>query len=457
MGIKIEKWRFSLAGLLVLAMVVCPLYFANNAKAAEPQPESFKVGAILTLSGPMAAMGLLEKDGIEIALADLNKNGGVLVQGKKRPIEVIYFDDEASPKKAIDATHSLINKEKVKVIVGLRMNEAIEACQQITEKKKVFVVAAVASYPGVFLGKKYGVLLGDSGWTESVSIVRLLTDKPEKLKKAGIDPAIDKRYDFKNKKVAYYGRDEMYCVYADLGAKAAIEAFGKNQGLKYVGGTMYPIGTTDVTPYVQRMMANKPDIIYVGLYIYEDTLKLCRALKEMGYDFGPNGNLLLVNSNDDFNWGHVIDPLWKEGINLAGSLSTGQDMPLELALKYPKRADFVSKMKAKHNRLPGLLEDNGYDQMLFLAKAVESANTMTDADKIKDAMLKLKVDGVRGPNQVFVTPQTVPSMKKYVNELILPHYARLIVDKNQAKYLGWYYKEDMYWGDGVFGKDLLVK
>jgi branched-chain amino acid transport system substrate-binding protein len=457
MCVKSEKSRHCLAGLLVLTMVLGSLYFVKNVKAAEVQPEKFKVGAILTLSGPMAAMGLLEKDGIEIALADLNKNGGVMVQGKKRPIEVIYFDDEASPKKAIDATYSLINKDKVKVIVGLRMNEAIEACQQITEKKKIFVVAAVASYPGVFLGKKYGVLLGDSGWTESISLVRLLTDKPEKLKKAGIDPAVDKRYDFKNKKIAYYGRDEMYCVYADLGAKAAIETFGKSQGLTYVGGTMYPIGTTDVTPYVQRMMASKPDIVYVGLYIYEDTLKLARALKEMGYDFGPNGNLLLVNTNDDFNWGHVIDPLWKEGISLKGSLSTGQDMPLEVAQKYPMRAEFINKMQAKHKRLPGLLEDNGYDQMLFLAKAVENANTMTDSDKIKSAMLKLKVDGVRGPGQVFVTPQTVPSMKMYVNQLILPHYARLIIDKNQAKYLGWYYKEEMYWGDGVFGKDLLVK
>jgi branched-chain amino acid transport system substrate-binding protein len=449
--------RHSLSRLLFLVMVLCPIYGAKNANAADVQPEKFRVGQVLTLSGPMAAMGLLEKDGLMIAIEDLNKKGGVMVQGKRRLIEPVFYDDEASPKKAIDATYNLINKDKVKVIVGIRMNEAIEAVQQITEAKKIFVVTALASYPGVFLGKKYGVLLGDSGWTESVSITKLLTENPAKLKKAGISPDVDKRYDFRNKKVAYYGRDEMYCAYAELGAKEAIGYFGKKQGLKYAGSTIYPIGTNDVTPYVQRMMAGKPDIVYVGLYLYEETLKLCRALKEMGYDFGPNGNLLLVNSNDDFNWGHVMEPLRKEGINLKGSLSTGQDMPLVVAESYPMRAEFIKKMMAKHKRLPGLLEDGGYDQMLFLAKAVEAANTMTDTDKIRNAMQKLSIDGVRGPGQVFVTPKSVPALKTYANQVVLPHYARVITDNNKDKYLGFYYKEEIYWGRGVAGKSVLIK
>jgi hypothetical protein len=357
MYVRSERFQHWLAGLLLLVMLFCPLYVAKNANAAEAQPETFKVGQILTLSGPMAVMGLLEKDGLMIAVEDLNKNGGVMVQGKKRLIEPIFYDDEASPKKAVDATYTLINKDKVKIIVGVRMNEAIEAVQQITEPKKVFVVAALASYPGVFLGKQYGVLLGDSGWTESVSAVRFLTDKPEKLKKAGIDPAIDKRYDFRNKKVAYFGRDEMYCVYADLGAKDAIAEFGKKQGLTYTGGTLYPIGTTDVTPYVQRMMAAKPDIVYVGLYLYEEELKLMRALKEMGYTTGRNGNLLLINTNDDYNHAHIMDPLWKEGFDLTGCISTGQDMPVEIGPKYSIRNAFIEKMMSKHKRQPGLLED----------------------------------------------------------------------------------------------------
>jgi len=443
-------------GAVLLGMLLTPLGMVKPVNAGA-QPEKFKIGVILTLSGSMAAMGLLEKDGMEIALEDLNKNGGVMVQGKKRPIELIFFDDESSPKKALDAAYNLINKEKVSVIVGVRMNAAIEAVQQLTEKKKVFCLVGVASYPGVYLGKKYGVLISDSGWTESMAAVRLLTEKPEILKKHGISPDVDKRYDFSNKKLCYYGRDEIYCKYADLGVKEGLEKFGKKQGLKYAGGFMYPIGTPDVTPYVQRMMANKPDIIYHGLYIYEETLKLLRALKEMGYDYGPNGNLLIVNTNDDFNWGHVMDPLWKEGFNLEGNLSAGCDMPQKLAEKYPMRMEFIQKMQSKHKRMPGLLEDIGYDELVMLAKAVESADTLTDTDKIRDELLDLKFTGVRGPDQVFVTPETIPALGIYQEQIVLPQYVRIVVGKNKTKYTGLKFRESLYWGRGISAEELLIK
>lgn len=446
-----------LSVILFLALMLSPVYGVNNANAADVQPDTFKFGAILTLSGPMAAMGLLEKDGIEIAVEDINNNGGIMIQGKKRLIEPIYYDDEASPKKAMDATYSLINKYDVKAIVGLRMNEAIEAVQQITEKKKVLVLTTVASYPGVFLGKKYGVLVSDSGWTEAVDVVRLLTEDPAVLKKAGISPDVDTRYDFRNKKVAFLGRDEMYCRYADIAMKDSIEHFGKKQGLKYVGGTMYPIGTTDVTPYIQRMMAAKPDIINVGLYIYEDTLLLLRALREMGYDWGPNGNVLLTNGNDDFNWAHVVGPLYEEGFELKGNLSTGADMPLELAEKYPIRKTFIDKMLSKHNRQPGLMEDCGYDEVFILAKSAEKANTMTDSDAILQTMLRTSFDGVRWPDQKFVTPETVPELGMYINQMVQPHYVRIITDENKAKYVGITYTKEDYWGRGVSGKELLIK
>jgi len=424
---------------------------------ADDQPETFKVGVILTLSGDMAAMGLGEKDGLEMALQDLNAEGGVMVQGKKRPIELIYFDDEANPKKAMDAAYTLINKDKVKVIVGVRMNAAIEAVQQVTEKEKVFVLVGVASYPGVYLGKKYGVLVHDSGWTESMAMVRLLTEDPSVLKKHGISPDVDKRYDFSNKKVAYWGRDELYCKYAELGAKEGFDTFGKEQNLKYVGGFMYPIGTTDVSPYVQRMMAKKPDIIYHGLYIYEEVLKLVRALKEMGYDFGPNGDVLLVNSNDAFNWPWVMPPLLKEGFQLGGSLSAGCDMPPPVAAAYPMRAEFVKKFDEKHGRVPALLEDNGYDELLMLTLAVEKAQTLTDADKIRAALLSLKFDGVRGKNQVFVTPETVPELGIYQEQVVVPQFVRIIDNENEQHYTGLQYKESLYWGSGVKGETLLLK
>ncbi len=114
-------------------------------------------------------------------------------------------------------------------------------------------------------------------------------------------------------------------------------------------------------------------------------------------------------------------------------------------------------MKTKHNRVPGLMEDSGYDQILFMARAVEKADTLTDTDEIMKALLSLTVDGVRGPNQTFVTPETVPELGVYVNQIVMPSYVCLVVDENQYKYTGHKFTTEHYWGRGVAGKELLIK
>ena len=119
MQIPKNRVRNLLTGILCMAIYLGPIMVAGTAYASDKQPETFKVGQILTLSGPMAAMGLLEKDGLEIAIEDLNKKGGVLVQGKRRLIEPIFYDDEASSRKAIDATHNLINRDKVNIMLAV--------------------------------------------------------------------------------------------------------------------------------------------------------------------------------------------------------------------------------------------------------------------------------------------------------------------------------------------------
>ena len=447
---------FSASGAIwIVATLSIALILTNVAFAADKEPDKFKIGVVLTLSGQMANMGTMYQDGLKLALEDINGKGGVQVGGKKRPIELIYYDDEATPKKALDAAQALVSKDNVKLILGIRMNEAVEAVQGFTEKKKVIVFIDIASYPGVYLGKKYGFLFSDSGWTEAMSAVRLLTEKPEVLAKAGISADVDPRYDFRNKKVAYLGREEMYCLYGDKALKAGLDQFGKTKGVKYVGSVMYPIGTTDVSPYMQRLMAMKPDIVYHALYIYDETYNCLRTLREMGYDFGPKGKLLTVNANDDYNWRFVMDPLWKEGVDLTANLSGGVDMPEELLPQYPMRQKFVERCMKNFNRPPTLFEDCAYDSLMIIAKAAEAANSITDSDKIREAILKVKYDGVRGPGQVFITPQTVPDLGVYQEQIVQPQYWRIVQNKNNVKYTGLKYYTEMYWGDAIKGEKLL--
>ena len=69
----------------------------------------WSVGAYLSLSGEDAAFGIDTKEGIELAVDEINKAGGV----KGRPIKVIYEDDKSNPQEATNKVLQLIDRDKV--------------------------------------------------------------------------------------------------------------------------------------------------------------------------------------------------------------------------------------------------------------------------------------------------------------------------------------------------------
>ena len=77
--------------------------------AAEP----IKVGAPLCLSGPYAGDGLGYFRGIEMAIDELNKGGGLF----GRPLEIVKFDtQDFAPERVMQAADQLVGREKVVAI-----------------------------------------------------------------------------------------------------------------------------------------------------------------------------------------------------------------------------------------------------------------------------------------------------------------------------------------------------
>src|SRR3978361_2571845 len=97
------KQKLKLAGLAVL--------FGVAAKAAVAQ-EKIKIGVIVTLSGPAAALGQQVRDGFNLAIRDL---GGKMAG---REVEVVVADDELKPDGAVTKVKGLLESDKVDFGVG---------------------------------------------------------------------------------------------------------------------------------------------------------------------------------------------------------------------------------------------------------------------------------------------------------------------------------------------------
>ena len=112
---------------LALAMVgASALCFAGCDKKPDPTPdpaggaplsgaqEPWKVGAYLSLSGAETQFGIETKEGIELAVDEVNSAGGV----KGRQVKVLYEDNKSTPQETNNKVLQLITRDKVVALLG---------------------------------------------------------------------------------------------------------------------------------------------------------------------------------------------------------------------------------------------------------------------------------------------------------------------------------------------------
>src|ERR1700716_2388162 len=131
------KQQSKLAGLAVL------LSFAAGHAFAQ---EKLKIGVIVTLSGPAAALGQQVRDGFALAIKDLGgKMGG-------RDVEVIVADDELKPDGAVTKVKGLLERDKVEFVVGPIFSNILQAIHKPVTDTKTFLISPNAG-PSSYAGK----------------------------------------------------------------------------------------------------------------------------------------------------------------------------------------------------------------------------------------------------------------------------------------------------------------
>src|SRR3982074_1192228 len=131
------KQQLKLAGLAVL--------FGLAAGQAVAQ-EKLKIGVIVTLSGPAAALGAQVRDGFALAIRDL---GGKMAG---REVEVVVADDELKPDGAVTKVKGLLERDKVDFVVGPIFSNILQAIHKPVTDTKTFLITPNAG-PSSYAGK----------------------------------------------------------------------------------------------------------------------------------------------------------------------------------------------------------------------------------------------------------------------------------------------------------------
>src|SRR3977135_664964 len=131
------KHQLRLAGLAALLSLS-----AGHATAQE----KLKIGVIVTLSGPAAALGQQVRDGFALAVKDL---GGKMA-GKD--VEVVVADDELKPDGAVTKAKGFLERDKVDFVVGPIFSNILQAIHKPVTDTKTFLISPNAG-PSSYAGK----------------------------------------------------------------------------------------------------------------------------------------------------------------------------------------------------------------------------------------------------------------------------------------------------------------
>lgn len=238
---------------LALALTATTAAWAENAK--------LKIGFVGVTSGPAAAWGISNQRSMETRAAWLNELGGVKIGDTTYDIEIVPFDDQKDPKRAIAGMEKMA-QDGIHYVVGPNVDDGAAAVRPVAEQNGIMY------FPYAFPKELYtapasNAILGMvANYQSGPAIYKYLMDNK------GV------------KKVAFIaGNESDPLSQRDSGSAAA-----KALGLEVVSDSVtYQMDTTDFTPVLLPVIQAAPDLLVLSGVSPANAPQLIRSARELGY------------------------------------------------------------------------------------------------------------------------------------------------------------------------------
>ena len=349
--------------LLAATAAVLALGVAGGARAQSGAP--IKIGLSGPFTGGSASMGVSMRDGVKLAIAEINKAGGVL----GRPLLAVERDDEARNELGVQIAQELVNKERVVATLGYINTGVALASQRFYQEAEIPVLNNVAT--GTVITQQFAPPKERANYVFRMSANDVIQSAMI------VDEALGRR-GFKKPAILADSTN-----YGQLGREDLEKALAA-KGVKPVAVEKFNIKDTDMTAQLLRAREAGADVI-------------------LTYGIGPE-LAQIANGQAKLGWKVPLIGSWTLSmasfIDNAGANGNGATMPqtfIQLP-NTPKRKAFIEAYQAayKTERMPSPVSAaQGYDSVLLLAAAIKQAGS-TEGRKIREALenLQTQVEGV---------------------------------------------------------------
>lgn len=338
--------------IFLVLVLTLTLFAGCGSKANENE---IRIGINYELSGDVASYGQASVEGIELAIEEVNKAGGI--NGKL--IKPIKYDNKSDHSTATTLATKLMTQDKVVAVLGPATSGAFKATIPEAIKNKVPVASGSATDDSVTVDengvKEYAFRICFTDSFQGTAMANYALKNMSATKAAVL---MDSSSD--------YGKGL---------AKNFTDTFEAGGG-KVVASEAFVAGDTDFNAILTKIKGNDFDVIFISGYYNEAGLIIKQARAQ-----GINTPIL---GPDGFGAPELVELAGADALNDVYFSSH-----FSVLDKDPSVSGFIESFKAKYSKEPDQFAALGYDLAMFVIDGIKRAGS-TDPVAIKDALAATK-------------------------------------------------------------------
>ncbi len=362
----------ALATALVVSMAACG---SDGSGSGSRDADKFYIGGIGPTTGDNAIYGTAVKNGIQLAVDEINEAGGI----NGYQIEYSFEDDQSDAEKSVNAYNTL-KDWGMQMLVGTVTSTPCVAVVEETHADNMFqFTPSATAVDSIQYDNAFRMCFSDPDQGKASA---------DYISQNGIA-----------KKIAViYNSSDTYST----GIRQKFEEEAKTVGLDIVASEAFTADSkTDFSVQLQKAKDAGAELVFLPIYYQEASLILAQA-KNAGFDplwFGVDGMDGILDLDG-------FDASLAEGLMFLTPFTADSDDE--------KTQTFVANYEAEFGDTPIQFAADAYDCLYVMKEAMEKADVTPDmsisdiCDALKKSMTEITVDGLTG-TQISWTADGEPS------------------------------------------------
>ncbi len=337
---------------IILVALSFLFLFSSFSCAKEP----IYIGLSAPMTGQDAAYGNNFKRAIDLAMDQINQEGGI----DGHPVKLIVEDSQGSPKIAKKIARKFTADKRIVAEIGDFTSSSSMAAAKLYQRAGMVQFSPSASHPSFAPGSPFSFSIAGT--------------------QEGMGPSCAK------KAVNVLHKNKLAVLYTNNGWGGVAQKFfveeAERLGVEIRAVESYLEGTTDFIPVLKRLREKKPDLLYICTK-YKDGAMIARQRQELGWnDVDIMGRTALYSPKFIDLAGEAAESIFTETVFFPNN-------PRSEVQK------FTTMYTKRYNSVPDVFAAYAFDAMNLLAQAMRHGGTSRSA--IRDQLIKIKdYQGVTG-------------------------------------------------------------